>query len=126
MSTPAYMTTTEFAAATGLPVQKITRLLREGALEGAKEAGKWKIPADQLFRVKPAEVAPEAAPGNAQAEEGKTYSVEELSAMTYLTPFGVTDWLKKGLLTGRKDDRGRWRVDAANLESDRVKRLLRR
>jgi hypothetical protein len=45
--------------------------------------------------------------------------------MTFLTPFGVTDWLQRGRLTGHRDDDGKWRVDARNLESGRMRRLLR-
>jgi hypothetical protein len=55
----------------------------------------------------------------------KTYSVSEFSAMTYLTDFGVMDWLKKGRLKGMQDETGEWRIDAANLEITNIKRLLR-
>jgi hypothetical protein len=55
----------------------------------------------------------------------KAYSVSEFSAMTYLTDFGVTDWLRKGRLHGVKDKTGAWQVDASNLELPIIKRLLR-
>jgi len=55
----------------------------------------------------------------------KTYSVAEFSAMTYLTDFGVMDWLKKGRIRGMQDETGEWRIDAANLEITHIKRLLR-
>ena len=54
-----------------------------------------------------------------------TYTVAEFSAMTYLTDFGVMDWLKKGRLMGTQDETGEWRIDAANLEITNIKRLLR-
>ncbi|UCH22120.1 MAG: hypothetical protein JSU83_02390 [Deltaproteobacteria bacterium] len=55
----------------------------------------------------------------------KTYSVAEFSARTYLTEFGVMDWLKKGRLRGTQDENGQWRVDDANLELPGIKHLLR-
>lgn len=119
------MTTAEFASASGVPVKKIAAWLRQGTLKGAKTAGKWLIPADQLACL-PALSAPAAAAPEAPAETADAgYSVEEFSALTYLTIFGVTDWLKKGLLKGRRDAGGNWRVDADNLGSDRIKRLRR-
>ena len=45
--------------------------------------------------------------------------------MTYLTEFGVRDWLKKGLLKGTRSEDGEWYVDAASLENPNIKRLLR-
>ena len=45
--------------------------------------------------------------------------------MTYLTDFGVMDWLKKGRIKGIQDETGEWRIDAANLEILNIKRLLR-
>lgn len=54
-----------------------------------------------------------------------TYSVAEFSARTYLTEFGVMDWLKKGRLRGTQDENGQWRVDGANLELPGIKHLLR-
>ncbi len=54
-----------------------------------------------------------------------TYSVAEFSAMTYLTDFGVLDWLKKGRLKGIRNEDGEWRVDAVSLELPNLKRLLR-
>ncbi len=122
----SHLGTAEFSAATGAPMKKITRWLREGTLEGTKETGKWRIPADQVARVTGAGAGPDGAPAVAAPAEPRTCSVEEFSAMTYLTPFGVTDWLRKGLLSGRREAGGEWRVDADNLESERVRRLRRR
>ena len=120
-----HMTTAEFSSATGFPVKKITAWLRKGTIQGVKQAGKWCIPTDQL------ECVPTALPEAAQvapadsSEAGRSYSVSEFSDMTYLTPLGVTEWLKKGILSGGKDAEGNWSVHAANLESDRIKRLRR-
>jgi hypothetical protein len=69
--------------------------------------------------------APPAATVAAETVGKKTYSVAEFSAMTYLTDFGVMDWIKKGRLKGLQDKAGQWRIDAANLEVADIKRLLR-
>ncbi len=45
--------------------------------------------------------------------------------MTYLTEFGVKLWLKQGYLTGRQNERGEWLIDADNLQTPNVKRLVR-
>ena len=55
----------------------------------------------------------------------KTYSVAEFAALTYLTEFGVQQWLKQGRISGRQVSGGEWQVDAANLEVPDVKRLVR-
>ena len=49
----------------------------------------------------------------------------EFVAMTYLTEFGVREWLRKGLITGQQGADGEWEIDAANLEATHVKRLVR-
>ena len=121
----SHMTTAEFSSATGVPVKKITAWLRKGTIKGVKQAGKWRIPVDQVDCVPtdPAKAAPRG-PADSPAA-GRSYSVSEFSDMTYLTPFGVTEWLKKGILSGSQDENGSWSVDAANLESDRIRRLRR-
>ena len=68
---------------------------------------------------------PATAPAPNKTVRIKTYSVAEFSAMTYLTDFGVMDWLKKGRIKGIQDETGEWRIDAANLEITNIKRLLR-
>ena len=68
---------------------------------------------------------PPAAAVAAKSAGKKAYSVAEFSAMTYLTDFGVMDWIKKGRLKGFQDEAGEWRIDAANLEVAGIKRLLR-
>ena len=49
----------------------------------------------------------------------------EFSELTYLTETGVLQWLKRGRLKGRRSEDGRWEVDADNLETADVRRLLR-
>jgi excisionase family DNA binding protein len=131
------LTSKEFAERSGLPVAKVTQLLREGGLEGEKRGGKWMIPASELEKT-PAPgttAAPPPTPGRpkvpapraaAAPDLGvKSYSVAEFSALTYLTEFGVRDWLKKGRLQGFQAADGEWRIDAASLEAPHIKRLVR-
>ena len=53
------------------------------------------------------------------------YTVAEFAGMTYLTEFGVKEWLKQGRLTGQQAAGGEWQIDAANLELPDVKRMVR-
>ena len=55
----------------------------------------------------------------------KTYSVDEFSAMTYLTDFGVRQFLKRGRLKGEIDAGGTWKVYAENLLDPLIKHLVR-
>ena len=129
------LTSKEFADRSGLPVSKITKLLRDGRLRGQKKAGKWMIPESELKTAKPpkpspSEVQPRTPPPPATAaapaaSPDQTYSVAEFSAMTYLTEFGVHDWLRKGRLKGARSADGEWRIDAANIEAPHIKRLVR-
>ena len=79
---------------------------------------------------KPAQKPPQSPPATQKPKRsprasGKTFSVAEFSAMTYLTDYGVTAWLKQGRLEGSVDDSGQWRVAASSLDLPNVKRLLR-
>ena len=95
------------------------------------------MPADELHKVaspdaSPAEQVqapaaridnrPSAATGS---QSNGSYTLDEFSAMTYLTPFGVQQWLKQGRLKGSRDDKGQWRVDGSNLMNGDIRRLLR-
>jgi predicted site-specific integrase-resolvase len=87
---------------------------------GKKKAAKTKKQPEQNLAV-----ALPATPAGSQTAAKKSYSVAEFSAMSYLTDFGVKDWLKKGRLKGSKDENGQWQVDGASLELPNIKRLLR-
>ena len=113
--------TQEFSALTGMAVSKITKLLRAGKLQGEKISGKWMIPESQL----PSDISPLEAKAEESVSEKRFFSVEEFTDMTYLTAFGVEQWLKKGLLIGQLKDDGSWRVDAECLNIPNVKRLIR-
>ncbi len=116
-----YLTTKEFSSISGIPVSSLRRLLREGKLEAIKSSGKWMIPESQLRsqEIQKTEESAESDPVK------RTYSVEEFAEMTFLTPFGVEQWLKKGLLLGIGDPEKGLRVDAESLEIPNVKRLVR-
>ena len=113
--------TKEFSSLTGMPVSSITKLLRERKLEGTKASGKWIIFEDQLQ----SKCIQEMLKDDNNTRIKKTYSVTEFAEMTYLTAFGVKQWLKKGLLMGKINIEGVWQVDAENLEIPNVKRLVR-
>lgn len=55
----------------------------------------------------------------------QTYSVTEFSGLTYLTEYGVLEFLKKGRLQGVKDEKGQWRLGADNLRNPGMHHLIR-
>lgn len=131
------LTTQQFADSAGVSKNTVSKWLREGKIEGRKWGGKWTVPADELHKVAsprtsltekiqaPAariENKPSTATGS---QSNGSYTVDEFSAMTYLTPFGVQLWLKQGRLKGSRDDKGQWRIDGSNLMNGDIRRLLR-
>ena len=142
-----FLTTGEFASKAGIPTSSVTKLIRAGKIKAEKKSGKWMISPDQLKAKavqdsiepgkktvkstgKKATVSKSAPtkkdqPAKAKTTAGKMYTVAEFAGMTYLTEFGVKEWLKQGRLTGQKADGGEWQIDAANLELSNVKRLVR-
>ena len=136
-----YLTTKEYAKKMGMTVSAVTKQLRSGNIKGVKQGGKWMIPAGASAPKKaapkkaaPKKAAPKAAPKAKPAsvssapsaqDDQSSYSVEEFSGMTFLTPFGVKEWLRKGILNGSQTSSGDWRVDGSSLNLDQVKRLLR-
>ena len=145
-----FLTTGEFASKAGIPNSSVTKLIKEGKIKAEKKSGKWMISPDQLKAaaeqdssrpgkktaakktVKPAKkkaTAQKPAPTQkdkpAKATAGKMYTVAEFAGLTYLTEFGVKEWLKQGRLNGRQVAGGQWKIDDANLELPGVKRLVR-
>ena len=118
-----YLSTREYAQASGFSVQQVTQMLRRGEINGEKSSGRWRIPSDQV----PADPLPGAAPMAVAERPARPphYTVDEFAAMTYLTPWGVVDWLKTGRLQRVVDADGNWTVDAGCLEHPDIKRLLR-
>ncbi len=140
------LTTKEFASRSGLTVSQVTKMLRDKKIKGRKQAGKWMIPASQLpstpspappakkKKASPAKTkkalpakTKKAAPAKPAAKPGSasTYSVNEFSAMTYLTETGVIKWLKQGRLQGTQTANNEWQIDAASLDLPSIKHLLR-
>ncbi len=125
------LTTQQFALKSGASSSTISKWLRSGKLKGEKISGKWMISPDQLAHVTaaapPTHNEASAAPKTA-ADQGAThtYSVDEFSALTYLTAFGVERYLKEGRLTGSRDNSGKWRIHATNLEHPHIRRLVRK
>ena len=132
-----FLTTREFASQAGIPTSSVTKLIKEGKIKAEKKSGKWMIAPGQLkseavksaAKKKPAEKKPPAPkkekPVKAGTPAAKTYTIVEFAAMTYLTEKGVRDWLKQGRLTGQRDQKGDWQLEAANLDKPDVKRLVR-
>jgi excisionase family DNA binding protein len=137
-----HLTTREFADRTGLSVSTVAQYIRNGKIKGEKAAGRWRISEDQLVRFKkgrpdnaetkthrraggsgPAEEKRADTPENSPGQ--KTYSVDEFSRLTFLTPFGVRKYLKEGILSGTQDANGEWRIAAENLKSGRIRHLIR-
>ena len=149
------LTSAKFAKKTGLTTAAVSKLIRDGKIKATKKSGKWMIDPDQLkakavkaaskpgkqkakkkdAKSKPKKAAskppkaaqPKVAEPKAEkpATGQKSYSIAEFAGMTYLTEKGVAEWLKLGRLTGSQDDRGDWRIDAANLDTAPIKRLVR-
>ena len=101
------LTTREFAARAGISTPSVTKMIKAGKITAEKKSGKWMIPADQLksgdvkglrapakpgAKKKTAEKKPPASekqkPTQTKTSAGKTYSIAEFAAMTYLTPWG--------------------------------------
>lgn len=135
------LTTKEFADRTGLSAATVSQYIRDGKIDGKKESGRWMISESELGRFKkdpvgggepktspaakaaPVETKPEKKP--APAAGGKTYTVEEFSRLTFLTPSGVLKYLKEGILTGTPGADGQWQISADNLRSERIRHLVR-
>ena len=145
-----FLTTGEFASKAGITTSSVTKLIRKGKIKAEKKSGKWMISPDQLEskavqgsdkpskktaakktdnptgkKTTVSKPAPIQKDNTAKVKAGKMYTVAEFAGMTYLTEFGVKEWLKQGLLTGRQAAGGEWQVEAANLEIPDVKRLVR-
>lgn len=139
-----FLTTTEFASQAGISTSSVSRLIKNGKLKAEKKSGKWLIAPGQLSAKAVTELAKPAKPAARKKASAKkpapiqkdkppqkkqagpnTYTLADFVAMTYLTEFGVKEWLKQGRLTGRQGAGGQWEIDAVNLDLPDVKRLIR-
>jgi excisionase family DNA binding protein len=129
------LTTREFAQKAGVSTGTVSKWLRQGTINGNKTNGKWRIPAAELSKVarKAGKPSPELShPGSpppaavaATGPESISYTIQQFSDMTYLTPWGVQKWLNEGRLKKTVDEEGQIRVDGSNLDNPDIKRLLR-
>ena len=147
-----FLTTGEFASKIGISTSTVSKLIRENKISAEKKSGKWLISPDQLKAKairelrksgkKPAGKktekstskqtasrkpvsAKKEAPATSKKTANKTYTIAEFASLTYLTEFGVQEWLKEGRLTGRQAPGGEWKIEAANLEAPAFKHLVR-
>jgi excisionase family DNA binding protein len=130
----ALLTTREFAQKAGVSAGTVSKWLRQGTINGEKTSGKWLISATELSKIaqrpenpsSASKQAPQLHAGSPKAgAESTSYSIQEFSDMTYLTPWGVQQWLKDGRLKKTVDAGGQLRVDGSNLDNPDIKRLLR-
>lgn len=129
------LTTREFARKAGVSTGTVSKWLRQGTISGEKKSGKWSISAAELSKVTPRSEEPSPSSANTVSRppaasaktgaEGSSYTIQEFSDMTYLTPWGVQQWLKQGRLNKTVDAGGETRVDGSNLDNQDIKRLLR-
>jgi ABC-type phosphate transport system substrate-binding protein len=94
---------------------------KKTAVPAKKTASQAKKPAVRGIKA----AAPEKTTAPQPAEVKKFFSIAEFADMTYLTEYGVMQWLKQGKLKGQQNEKGDWQVDASNLEVPNVKRLVR-
>jgi len=124
------MTTGEFSKRTGLSVSTITKMLRQGKLSGEKRKGKWAIAQSELQNRSAVEKTQELqAAGNvsrtAKPSNTKPFTIEQFARVTYLTEYGIQQWLKNGRLTGSVDPDGSWLIDANNLSRPELSHIVR-
>ena len=82
-------------------------------------------PTDKKAAAKKPSPPKKEKPVKEKKSAAKTYSIAEFAGMTYLTEFGVKEWLKQGRIAGKQGAGGEWELDAANLDLPDIKRLLR-
>jgi excisionase family DNA binding protein len=97
-------------------------LTKEGDI--IKKAAKTPSPSQEKKKTAAAAQKP-AGPPKDSKRSANDYSVAEFSQITYLTDFGVEDFLKKGRLKGVRDQAGNWRVFAENLNNPSIRHLIR-
>ena len=131
----ALLSTREFAQKAGVSAGTVSKWLRKGTINGEKSGGKWLISAAELRKIakSPENTSPASEPPASRLDAGSpkagaestSYSIQEFSDMTYLTPWGVQKWLNGGRLKKIVDAGGQVRVDGSNLDNPDIKRLLR-
>ena len=77
----------EFSSLSGLPIYQVSKLLREGKIEGVKESGKWMIPKNQL-KLKAVQVV--AKKQNPSATKKKSSEAKKVSSSRKKTTVRAT------------------------------------
>lgn len=127
-STDTPLSTKTFSERSGIPTSTLQKWLRNGKLTGTKNNRRWYIPESELARIStppntPHNDAPKPEPKTGASPQ--TYSVAEFSALTYLTEFGVRNFLKDGRLLGELAEDGSWIVKAESLDLPHLSHLIR-
>lgn len=128
-STETLLSTKEFSERSGIHTSTLQKWLRSGKLSGTKKNRRWYIPHSELARMTaPKTPSPNAAPKptDSAGTGAKAYSVAEFSALTYLTEFGVGQFLKNGRLLGQRAGDGSLAVKAESLDLPHLSHLIRR
>ncbi len=133
-----FLTTGEFGSKTGMSAAQVSKLIRQGKIKAKKKSGKWIIHPSELEAKAVQELdggrqstARKVAAKTSQEKSAptpsgqKTFTLSEFAEMTYLTALGVKQWIKQGRLNARQNEKGEWLVDAENLQTPNVKRLVR-
>lgn len=126
-----HLSTREFAKKAGVSPSTVSKWLRTNKISGQKKNGKWLISSAELDNVtasrtggtKKAPVRPSSV--SKPEPDSENYTIQEFSAMTYLTEYGVRKWLKEGRLIGASDDSGQPMVSSSNLDQPHLKKLIR-
>jgi hypothetical protein len=117
---------------------QVSKLIRQGKIKAKKKSGKWLIHPSELEAKAVQDLdggrqstAKKVASKTSQEKSAptpsvrKTFTLSEFVEMTYLTALGVKQWIKRGHLRARQNEEGEWLIDAENLQTPNVKRLIR-
>lgn len=107
-----------------------TRKAPKAAAKPVRRASVPAVPASPEPEPERAEATIDSGPAARPEPEvrlpGKTYTIAEFAAMTYLTEKGVAEWLKAGRIKGIQKEGGEWQVLESNLQVPDISRLLRK
>jgi chemotaxis protein CheX len=114
-----HMSVTEFAKVTRIDPIKIRRFLKTGFLIGEKISNRqWHIPESELKKV------PGSRPSFYRGKKGiipplkaleETMSVDGFSKLSGLPVIKIKNFLRSGFLKGRKDKKGIWQIEKAEI-----------
>ncbi|MGD8290266.1 MAG: helix-turn-helix domain-containing protein [Desulfobacterales bacterium] len=133
-----FLTTGEFGSKTGMSAAQVSKRIRQGEIKAKKKSGKWMIHPGELEAIavqdldggRQSTVATAAAKTSQEKSTPtpsgrKSFTLSEFVEMTYLTALGVKQWIKQGHLMARQNEKGEWLINAENLQTPNIKRLIR-